>query len=239
MIALLVAASVAAGIIRTTVGVGAGIFLTASLSLTLDPVFTLAVMAVLQIAFDASAGYHFWGAWERRLIRIMVPCAVIGVVVGAYMVAVLPSASVRRAMGAMLCTYVVLQLTANRRRRGLRVGTGVSAAAGTAFLSGAASSLANVSGVILALYLLALDLPRDRYMASLTAIQFLQDLFKIGTYWGFGILGLDAVVAALPLVPLILVGGALGTLLNRWISPLLFKALVLSFVGISCVRLLR
>ena len=238
MTVLLLGSSLIAGVLRTTLGVGAGIFLTACLGLVFEPRFVLAVTAILQLAFDVSAGYHFWGAWDRELVAVMGSATVAGVVSGSYLLAVLPALWVRRTMGALLCAYAVSQLPRARRGTTMSLGTGAAAAAAIGFLSGAASALANVSGVILAIHLLALGLSHSRYMGSLTAIQFIQDIVKIVTYTSFGVLGMDAVWAALPMVPCVLVGGGLGVLVNRWIPPALFRAMVLGVVTVSGLRLL-
>ena len=64
---LAVLATILAGVVRTSVGGGAGIALTASLSLMFDPRMTLAVMAFLQIGFGVSALFHYWNRWDSRI----------------------------------------------------------------------------------------------------------------------------------------------------------------------------
>jgi uncharacterized membrane protein YfcA len=231
-------ATLMAGVIRTTLGFGAGIFLTASLSLTLEPKFTLAVMAILQIAFDLSAGYHYWGKWEGRLVRLMVPFTLAGVLLGSYLVAALPSVWVRKIMGAALVSYVALQyVRGGTRGVSLRLPQTWHGAL-ISFLSGVTTSLANISGVVLAIYLLALKIPQGAFVGTLTAVQFFQDVFKILAYRQFGLLSVRELMFSLPFVPLIFLGGWIGTLVSRWISPPLFGKLVLLFILLSGIRLL-
>jgi uncharacterized membrane protein YfcA len=231
-------ATLIAGIIRTTLGFGAGIFLTASLSLTLEPKFALAVMAFLQIAFDLSAGFHYRGRWNWRLVRLMAPSTLAGVVVGAYFLDALPNFWVRKIMGSALIGYALVQLvrgrTANAAPQWSRAWHGII----IAFFSGVASSLANVSGVILAIYLLSLGISQEVFVGTLTAVQFFQDIFKIPAYWQFGLLGVREFAFSLPFVPVIFLGGWIGTLVSRWISPSLFGSLVLLFILLSGIRLL-
>jgi len=234
----LIGATVVAGVIRTTLGVGAGIFLTASMSFFFEAKRALAIMAILQIAFDLSAGYHFRGQWNRRLLVPMVPATVAGVLLGTWLVAVVPGIWIRRVMGLALVLYTIVQ--ALRGRRGLRepprpgVATGILVAA----LSGAASALVNVSGVILAVYLAALRLPQAAFLGTLTATQLIQDVFKLGAYWRVGLLGAEEVRVSLPFVPLIFAGGAIGVLLNRYLPAKLFGWMVQGFVFLTGIRLL-
>jgi hypothetical protein len=231
-------ATLTAGIIRTTLGFGAAIFLTASLSLTLEPKFTLAVMAFLQIAFDVSSGYYYWGKWEWRLVRLMVPWTLAGTALGAYFLGVLPSFWVRKIIGAALVGYAALQFLRSWSGAGSPSWSRPWQGIVVAFLSGLGSSLANISGVILAIYLLALGISQKAFVGTLTAIQFFQDIFKIYAYWQVGILGLREFTFSLPFVPVVFVGGWLGTLLSRWISTSLFGKLVLLFILVSGIRLL-
>jgi len=221
------------------VGFGAGIFLTATLSLLVPPKFALAAMAVLQIAFDVISGSYYWGRWERRLITLMVPFTLVGVWLGSYLVAALPAFWVRKIVGLSLVLYAGIQLVRQWRTQGrLPLRPKLLAGGVVAATSGMASSLANVSGVILAIYLQALELPQAEFIGTMTAVQVAQDVFKLYAYWQVGLLGLAEVKFSLPFVPLIFLGGWLGALISPWVSPALFGRLVLLFVLASGVRLL-
>ena len=213
--------------------------MTASLSLVVPPKFALAAMAVLQIAFDVVSGYYYWGRWEWRLIMLMGPTTLGGVLIGSYLIAVLPGAWVRRVVGLSLVVYAGTQLFRQWQAHGRsprRPGRLAALTVGAA--SGIASAVANVSGVILAIYLQTLKLPQTEFVGTLTAVQFVQDAFKLYAYWQVGLLGLAELEFSLPFIPLIFVGGWLGTLISPWLSPTVFGRLVLLFVLASGVRLL-
>ena len=234
----LVVAALVAGVLRTTLGVGAGIFLTATMSLLFEPRRVLGAMAVIQIAFDVSAGYHFRGQWDRRLLRPLIPSTVAGVLVGTWLVATAPGPTLRTVMGVGLVAYTALQLVREWQQGGESRGAGLGAAVAVGILSGAASALVNVSGVILALYLQRIRLPQGIFLGTLTATQFVQDIIKLVAYRQVGLLGVEEVGLSLPFIPLIFVGGVIGMRLNRYISPVLFGRLLLVFVLLSGVRLL-
>lgn len=232
------AATVAAGIIRTSVGVGAGIALTASLLLLFDPQTTLAVMVFLQIIFGVSAVAHYWRQWDREItLRLLLP-AVVGVAVATALISVLPLDWVRRTLGAFIVFFGCFELI-RLRSANVPVSSSVRQQLGTGFAAGVAGGLVNASGAVLALYLKRQRLSHGVYLGTLSAVVMGHDLSRLAIYWGFGMLSTDALKIAALLAPFVFIGGWLGAHLQRKTPEKLLSNMVLSLVIVLGIILIK
>src|SRR6266540_1838202 len=226
---LAMTATLLAGIIRTSVGVGAGIALTASLSLLFDAKMALAIMAFLQIGFGLSAVGHYWRKWDPILATRLLASVIVGVVIGSWLVSILPADWVRRVMGAGIAAAALLEFLRSRRPAPLTT-PALTHQVASGLLSGVAGSMANAGGAILALHLKRLPLSYDAFLGTLSAVVLGHDIFRLAVFWGFGLLNQTALITAIALLPFVFGGGWLGIHLRHAISETILKQAVLSIV---------
>lgn len=229
LIALAALATIAAGVIRTSVGVGAGIALTASLLNIFDLQTTLAIMALLQIVFGLSAISHYWRKWDGVLTTRLLIAAIVGVAVGTLLVWVLPVVYVKKVLGALIIACGLIEL--------LKLWRGSTQVAPWArntwiigFGGGVAGGLVNASGAVLALYLKGLRLSHGVYLGTLSAVVLGHDFFRLALYATLDLLPFAAFKTAAILTPFAIAGGRLGTWLQSRISERYLSFIVLSLV---------
>jgi uncharacterized membrane protein YfcA len=226
---LAVLATFLAGAIRTSVGVGAGIALTASLSLIFDARMTLAIMAFLQIALGISAVAHYWRRWDFPLVQRLVIAAAAGVVLGSWLITILPTEWLKRTLGLGLAAIAALELLRAEvlpKAKLFPVGNGVA----SGFVSGVAGAMANASGAVLAIYLKRLTLPHEIFLGTLSVVVLAHDLIRLGAYWNFGLLHETALKTALMLLPFVFGGALVGARLRNLLPERALTRLVLSLV---------
>lgn len=231
-------AAVVAGMIRTSVGIGAGIGLTASLLLLFDPTTTLAIMVFLQIIFGISAVSHYWRQWDQSLaLRLLVP-AIVGVAVATALINFLPLEWVKRVLGAFIVFFGCLELFRSRLVP-TAFQANVAHELGTGFVAGIAGGLVNASGLVLALYLKRRKLTHNIYLATLSAVVMGHDIFRLMIYWGFGLLSFSALKIAAMLTPFVLVGGWAGAYLQRRTPEKILSNMVLSLIIVLGIILMK
>lgn len=228
-LAIALGATLAAGVIRTSIGVGAGIFLTASLSLIFDPKVALAVMAFLQIAFGISALGHYWKRWDATLVPILTICALAGVFVGTYLVSTLPIDWIRRVLGAALALIAVTEIfrirgETSQNTKGSRVAVGAIV---IGFVSGIAGAMFNASGAVIATYLRKIHVPHEVFLGTLSAVIFGHDILRLIIYWQFELVDHSTFITSLIFVPFAFAGGWLGAQVRHRISERLLAHTVL------------
>ena len=233
---LAVLATVLAGIVRTSVGVGAGIALTASLSLMFDPRMTLAIMAFLQIGLGVSALLHYWKRWDTGIAARLTGWMFLGVVAGTWLIAVVPIDWARRVLGAGLAIVAGLEIA--RRQRFVHARTGKPQAVVPGFLSGVAGSTANACGAVAALYLKRHALSHESFVATLSIIVMSHDVFRLGVFWQFGMVTGAALKIALLLLPFAFIGGWIGSKVNAAANEHVLSTLVFALVLLVGITLL-
>lgn len=234
-IALAVVATFIAGAMRTSVGIGSGIFLTACLSVLFEPKMTLAIMAFLQIGLGASAIGHYWRKWDQAVVLQLVGSVFAGVVLGSWLVTMLPAEVFRRMFGCALAGLGVFELM-RRPDRGL--GGPFSYSVSSGFLTGVAGSMVNAAGAILALHLKRLQLTYDAFLGTLSAVVMCTDVLRLGLYWQFGLLNRSALLYAVLLLPLVVVGGWMGMSVRARVPEKLLRQITLSLVVVIGIMLL-
>ncbi len=229
LIAVAALATLAAGAIRTSVGVGAGIGLTATMLHIFDLPTTLAVMALLQIVFGVSAITHYWRKWDDALTIRLLIAAIGGVAVGTLLIWILPVVYVKKSLGTLIVACGLIEFI-----KLWRGSTNVPIWARNSWLigfsGGVAGGLVNASGAVLALYLKSLRLTHGVYLGTLSAVVLGHDLFRLALYATLDLLPFAAFKTAAILTPFAIVGGWLGTWLQSRISERFLSFIVLSLV---------
>jgi uncharacterized membrane protein YfcA len=239
LLALGAGAGFVVGFLRASVGGGVGLVLTPALSLLLPVPFVLGLGSALLSLSDPITLALFWRQWDRRLVRLILPTMLAGIVLGGWAISGLDEAGLRRTIGGVALLFAVLQLGAilggsgpARAQRHWAVAAGVGLAAGTA------SSIAHSGGVILTPYLAGLGLANATVIATGSVAVAVSNVLKLATYWVIGFLTWPVAAVALAATPFLYAGSWLGHRLNRWIPRRWFALLLLGLAIVGSVRLL-
>jgi uncharacterized membrane protein YfcA len=174
-----------------------------------------------------------WG-----LIARLFPWIFVGLVVGAFFIANIDNRVMRTAIGVMLLVLLAAQLWSSRRRTDLsqKPHRALSTAAGTA--TGFATMVANASGPVMTLYLLASGFAVVELVGAAAWLFFVINLVKVPFSIGLGLLHPGSVLLDLALLPAMAIGAWVGAVTIRRISREQFERYVLVLVAISALVLL-
>ena len=191
------------------------------------------MVAVLSYRHDAT-WHHLW-----RLF----PWAGLGVVIGAFAIGRIPDAGVRRMFGGILLLLIIFYLLRQYSSRNgdselipftrhpwLIAVTGIAA--------GFTTMVANASGPIMVLYLLALRLPKVAFIGTAAWFFFFLNLFKVPFSAGLGLINPNSFAVGLRLAPFAIAGALLGKPLLRHVNQKLFEQLAMVLTLVAAVRLL-
>jgi uncharacterized membrane protein YfcA len=177
---------------------------------------------------------------DWRYIRRMLPPACIGVIAGALAMWTIRDDTVFTPLiGWIIFTLTVLQLL-NMRRPTLFAGAPHTRwfAWLMGLLAGVTSMLANGAGPIIALFALAVGLPKFAFVGTNAMFFLVVNVFKLPFSWALGLIGSSSLSLNLVLVPAIGIGMLLGRWLTRIVPQRIFDALLLAFAAIAALRLL-
>jgi uncharacterized membrane protein YfcA len=187
--------------------------------------------AVAVVSYKAHARWpHVW-----RLL----PWTAAGVVPGYVALGRIDDRQARVLIGAIILVMVAVQVW---RRQRSRPGEVEAASAWSApaigVFTGFTTLVANAAGPLMAVYLLAMRLPKMEYMGTAAVFFLLLNLFKVPFMADLGLITTDSLGFNLLLAPAVLLGALIGRSLLPLINQRLFENLALGLSAAAGVRLL-
>ena len=174
--------------------------------------------------------------WDH--LRRTLPATAIGVVIGAFVLSRLDNASFKPILGGIILTLTVMQLARLWRPDLLGdVPHSRPAALGLGLLAGVTTMMANAAGPLVALYFVAVGLPKIEVVSTLAWFFFVINLFKMPFSVGIGVVSRESVMLDLALVPAVVVGLVGGRWLIHRIPQRAFDMLMLVFAALASLKL--
>lgn len=235
-------AVVGSAIVKTGMGVGAGIFLLPVLSLVLPPKTALAIGAPAMLVSDVVGLRLYWKEWNGKEALMIIPPSVLGVVVGVAFIKLIPSTVFRYWIGMFAISFVLYNFVIRIWKTGTtfpanwKIGERIGIIFG--FAGGFVSAVSHAGGAVLSIYLLTRKLEKRFFVGLFILFFVITNIAKTVGYIQVGILTLDLVLIVFMLSPLIILGSLLGNYLNRKLSQEVFRTLVLVVILITGVKLL-
>lgn len=236
---LILATAFGDGFLVRTFGQGVGITLTPLLTLVFAPRFALGLLAFYSSLASLGMARDFWNKWDRKITFAILPGQLGGMLLGVWIVVVLPDTKLRWIIG-LLCllfalhrAYVELSGHMPKARRfPLWLGTIMGGA------SGLASALANSGGVVLALFLHSRNFHKTVLLATLWIVFFILNPFKVVAYWQTGILKAPTLVTGLIGLPALWLGLRVGAWTHDKLTGRAFNLIILCIALAGSIRLL-
>ena len=229
------------GVSKTGIA-GIGILSVAMFASILPARESVGAVLVTLIAGDivAVASYRRDVSWPH-LWRLF-PWAGLGVVLGALALGRIDDLGLRRLIGGLLVLLIVLhvvrQATRSRDAETPPEQQRPWVAGVTGVLAGFTTMLANASGPIMVLYLLALRLPKVLFIGTAAWFFLALNLFKVPFSVGLGLITGASLAISLRLIPFAIIGALSGRRLLHVIDQRRFEQLALALTLVAGIRLL-
>ncbi len=197
------------------------------------------VVLPMLVAGDLGAVWLFRRHAQWPHVWRTLPPALLGVVMGWWVMGRLPAAKFGPIIGG-----IVLALAALQALRDLNAGflKSIPHSRGFAwsmgFIAGVTTMLANAAGPVMGLYLIAVALPKDAFVGTAAWFFLLINLIKVPFSAQLGLITPDTLTFNVVVVPAIFTGLFLGRALIARIPQKSFDILVLGFAVVAAFRLL-
>lgn len=195
------------------------------------------LLPILMIA-DMFAVTAHWQRWDRKLVILLLPGAVVGVLLGTSFITNVSPLVLRRGLGviALLFAFYKLFEQAILGSTRYRTQNWHGLAAGT--VAGFSSSLAHAGGPPMTIYLLMLEMSPRTFIATSALFFTALNWIKVPSYFYANLFDFNLlwrVVWLLPLLPIsVWVGKAISTKINK----VLFERIILVLLTLSGILLL-
>ncbi|RJF92710.1 sulfite exporter TauE/SafE family protein [Noviherbaspirillum saxi] len=178
----------------------------------------------------------YFGKWDRRLLSVLLPGALVGVTLGTLAFGIFNESSVRLLIGVISVLFVVwrwflplgTQIAAPSRLNGVCMGG----------LSGFASFVAHAGGPPVMIYLLPQRLDKTTYIATMSFFFLTTNAIKLVPYASLGQLSNENLLASLALAPLVPIGMYLGNWLQKRVNHLWFYRIAQTALLVTGLQLI-
>lgn len=179
------------------------------------------------------------GAQWKHFLRLLPP-ALVGVVLGTWLMSRLSESTFKPLVGLIILILAVWQIYRIWRPNTLQnLPHSRAFAWSLGLLAGVTTMLANAAGPVVALYLLAVALPKLQFVGTSAWLFLIINSFKVPfSYFALDLINLESLWINLVLVPAVPTGLVLGSWCVKRINQTVFNALLLAFTVVASMRLI-
>lgn len=231
-----ITALILVGIAKAGFGSGPGLLATPLIALTIPVAEAAALLLPLLIIVDIFSVRHYRGEYDTQSLKIILPAAMVGILVGAFAFRYFSDREriLQIGIGVLALVFVLFQAfrtlifgAIGGRRPPAWLGMILGG------IGGFTSTLAHASGPPVTIYLLPQRLPRNIFVGTTVIVFFVINLVKLIPYSILGLLRVGNLLTILILSPFALIGVSIGIYLNRrfrddWFNRIIYVILFLT-----------
>ncbi|HEX2906254.1 MAG TPA: sulfite exporter TauE/SafE family protein [Phototrophicaceae bacterium] len=219
-----------------------GAFVTPLLSQILPTGQAVGIVLPMLMIGDLFALRAYWRRWDIRQIKLLLPMALVGIVMGSlFLIALADNRQdtlLRRIIGVFTLLLVIYKLVSGRLK-GLHYQPRRWHAYLAGWASGFGSALANVGGPPFTTYMLLQEQTPETFIGTTTLFFAIVNMAKLPlALLNKNVLNLELIVSTLWILPLIPVSVWLGRRFVKWINPVWFERMMLVVLFIMALYLL-
>lgn len=191
----------------------------------------------LLLIADVVALWMYRGTWSMYYVKLLLPFAVIGIIVGTYLLATLPNDILKVILACFSLAFVAYKVFGDRllnARYQPREWHGYLAGGA----SGLGSALANTGAPPFTAYMLLQNVTPQVFVGTMTLFFAIVNLLKVPGLMLTGLMDFQQVLGVLWVVPVILFGVWLGRWIIRRINQIAFERFMLVVLVIAAIILL-
>ena len=199
------------------------------LALVISPIQAAGIMLPILLVMDMTSLYAYRGIYDKRNLLLLLPCAVVGIGIGALTAQFINDDWVRIIVGTIAILFTVnFWLKRNTEKTKKKPHFLLGALLGAA--SGYTSFIAHAGAPPYQLYVVPQRLDRKIYAGTSVIFFAAVNFIKIIPYAMLGLLAPTNLATSLVLLPLAPIGVALGVLINRKLSNERFYNIIYTLI---------
>jgi uncharacterized protein len=218
---------------------GVGMFHVVIFAFIFGPRAATGLLLPMLIVGDVCAIRLFGKKAQWKHIQRLLPPTAIGVVLGWILMSQIDDSTFRPLVGMIILTLTCIQAARMWRPTWFdKIPHERWFAWSLGLLAGVTTMLANAAGPVMALYLLAVSLPKMELVGTSAWFFLIINVFKVPFSIGLDLITPESIAVNALFAPAILPGMFLGRWLVHRISQRVFDSLLLAFTGIASLRII-
>lgn len=197
------------------------------------------VILPMLVVGDCFAIYVFGRKAIWRHVRRLLPPTLAGILAGWYLMGQLDENLFKQLVGIIILTLTLVQVARIWKPDWFdRVPHTYAFAVTLGFLAGLTTMLANAAGPVVALYLLAISLPKWELIGTTAWLFLVLNVLKLPLSYNLGLITPQTLMLGAALSLAIPVGIFVGRWMVSRVSQRLFNGILLAFTAVAAIRLI-
>mgnify|MGYP005728156831 FL=1 len=205
------------------------------MSFAMSPLKAAGILLPLLIIMDVIALYLYWKKWDTKILKIIIPSSIIGIIIGSFTFQYTSENQIRIIVGVISILFVVISIY--QKNNALLNPTNTKGV----FWSGAAgytSFLIHAGNPPINFYVLPLKMDKLTYLSTMTLTFFIINFVKIFPYYYFDLLAPSNLKVSITLAPLAILSVILGFYIQKIISEKFFFNIIYFLLFVSGMKLI-
>ena len=205
------------------------------MALSMSPIVAAAILLPVLLVMDVVAMYIYWKKWDLKNIKIIIPPALFGILIGALTFKYSSDDNIRIIIGTIAILFIFLSIIQKNN-----VLIKPTKAKGTfwSLVAGYTSFLIHSGGTPVNFYLLPQKLNKTVYVSTMTLVFFIINTIKLFPYYYLDQLIISNLKISLILSPFAPISIYLGYFLHKKINEEMFYFFIYFFLGIGGIKLI-
>ena len=205
------------------------------MALNMSPISAAAILLPVLLVMDVVAMYIYWKKWDLNNIKIIIPPAIFGILIGSLTFKYSSDDSIRIIIGTIAILFIVLTII---QKNNILIKPTKKKGIFWSLIAGYTSFLIHSGGTPVNFYLLPQKLNKTVYVSTMTLVFLIINTLKLFPYYYLDQLVVSNLKVSLILSPLAPISIYLGYYLHKKVSEEVFYFLIYFFLAISGIKLI-
>ena len=205
------------------------------MALNMSPISAAAILLPVLLVMDVVAMYIYWKKWDLKNIKIIIPPAIFGILIGSLTFKYSSDDSIRIIIGTIAILFIVLTII---QKNNILIKPTKKKGIFWSLIAGYTSFLIHSGGTAVNFYLLPQKLNKTVYVSTMTLVFLIINTLKLFPYYYLDQLVVSNLKVSLILSPLAPISIYLGYYLHKKVSEEVFYFLIYFFLAISGIKLI-
>ncbi|PKO19162.1 MAG: hypothetical protein CVU39_01020 [Chloroflexi bacterium HGW-Chloroflexi-10] len=215
-----------------------GPVVTVLMSLVMPINQVLGLLLPILMVGDLFAVTAHWRNWNTRLLLVLLPGAVLGVIAGMYFMQSVPVTFMKRTLGVLVLIFVILRFVEGVVKQRVQGKAPLWYGVPLGMMTGFSSSLAHAGPSPISIFLLTQQVGPVQFVGTMVAFFTITNWIKLPFYWVNGMVNPALITKIIWLLPVVLLGVWVGRKLSRRVDKVLFDRIILVFLALTAILLL-
>jgi hypothetical protein len=205
------------------------------MALSMSPVVAAAILLPVLLLMDVIAIYIYWNKWDLKKIKIIIPPALLGIIIGALTFKYSSDDSIRIIIGTIAILFI---LYTSIQKNNFFIKPTKTKGIFWSLVGGYTSFLIHSGGTPVNFYLLPQKLNKTIYVGTFTLVFFIINSIKLVPYYFLNQLIISNLKISLILSPLAPISIYLGYYLHKKVDEETFYFFIYFFLAIGGIKLI-